>query len=313
MHKQLLNEAVIEFTLEPTGALLIKSGAEGADPTRPDMEFVRTHHNGVETVYLPGSSLKGVIRSYCEKIARTLEVRCCDPVASDKTKSCGGQLENASPTPELYEKHCYICRLFGSTVLASRCQLFDAYPIKAAKTEKRTNVAIDRILGAVAAGPFDMEVATSGIFKTQLYLKNFELWQLGLIGLVLRDMAQERVRIGFAKSRGLGQVKATVTSVTLLYSGFKCADDGKRMISLNGKKGELPSLEDGKTRVYGVGKLAGEEAVQYGFDAADEAVVEASASFDNDWLKTCLVFNGDSAMQLFKACVEQRWAKLLEK
>lgn len=39
MHKRYLNHCTIEFTLKPEGPLLIKSGKEGADPTKPDMEF----------------------------------------------------------------------------------------------------------------------------------------------------------------------------------------------------------------------------------------------------------------------------------
>ncbi len=61
MHKRLLNEAILSIAIEPHGPILIKAGDKGADPTLPDMEFVRT--NG--TPYLPGSSLKGVIRAHC--------------------------------------------------------------------------------------------------------------------------------------------------------------------------------------------------------------------------------------------------------
>ena len=62
MHKALLCELHLDFAIEPRGPLLIKSGREaGADPTLPDMNFVRTYHPTLgETVYLPGSSLKGV-------------------------------------------------------------------------------------------------------------------------------------------------------------------------------------------------------------------------------------------------------------
>src|SRR3990172_9552844 len=75
MHKKMVNELRLSFSIAPRGPLLIKSGKEsGADPTLLDMNFVRLHHAGLgrETVYLPGSSLKGTLRSYCEKIARTV-------------------------------------------------------------------------------------------------------------------------------------------------------------------------------------------------------------------------------------------------
>ena len=41
MHRQVVNEALLELALWPDGPLLIKAADTGADPTRPDMEFVR--------------------------------------------------------------------------------------------------------------------------------------------------------------------------------------------------------------------------------------------------------------------------------
>jgi CRISPR/Cas system CSM-associated protein Csm3 (group 7 of RAMP superfamily) len=63
MHKRLVNHCTIDFSIIPVGPILIKSGKEGADPTKPSMEFVETYHAGGRSVYLPGSSLKGAIRA----------------------------------------------------------------------------------------------------------------------------------------------------------------------------------------------------------------------------------------------------------
>ncbi|MEA5518042.1 hypothetical protein [Limnoraphis robusta] len=63
MHKKLVNHCTINLTIIPDGPILIKSGKEGADPTKPDMEFVETYHTGGRSIYLPGSSLKGAIRA----------------------------------------------------------------------------------------------------------------------------------------------------------------------------------------------------------------------------------------------------------
>ena len=131
MHKQLVNELRLEFVIRPQGPLLIKSGQEaGADPTLLDMNFVRTEHGELgETIYLPGSSLKGTLRSYCEKIARTVGVKCCDPLGD---KSCGREMERASrpdTAAEIYSGLCTICRIFGHTVMASHLQIADAYPL----------------------------------------------------------------------------------------------------------------------------------------------------------------------------------------
>ena len=72
MHKKFVNHCTIDLTIIPDGPILIKSGKEGADPTKPDMEFVETYHAGGRTIYLPGSSLKGAIRAHAERIVRTV-------------------------------------------------------------------------------------------------------------------------------------------------------------------------------------------------------------------------------------------------
>ena len=93
MLKQLVNECVIELHIIPEGPLLIKSGI--ATLSGPDMAFVKVWRNGTEEVYLPGSSLKGVLRSHAERIARTLnEQAACDPFAKQGSGTfCGNCFE----------------------------------------------------------------------------------------------------------------------------------------------------------------------------------------------------------------------------
>ena len=121
MFKQLLNEAVLDIAIQPDGPVLIKSGElGGADPTHADMEFVRT----VGQVFIPGSSLKGVVRAHAEKIARTLQPEvgpgrgACNPL--DPRASCGGRLERDHRSDTRYAESCFACRLFGNTAVAGR-------------------------------------------------------------------------------------------------------------------------------------------------------------------------------------------------
>ena len=118
MHKRLLNEATFYLSIASEGPLLVKSGSEGWNPTTPDMEFVRTRHAQLgETVFIPGSSLKGTLRSYSEKIARTLDVFCCDPF-NDKDESnilsCGKRIESLAKVNvsiNIYKTSCVACKL----------------------------------------------------------------------------------------------------------------------------------------------------------------------------------------------------------
>lgn len=224
MHKRRLNELKLQFVLVADGPILIKSGREsGADPTLPDMNFVRTRHpdTGTRTIYLPGSSLKGVIRSHSERIIRTVlgddRTICCDPL--NKDTNCAKHTSKLD-TAKQYAGSCLACRLFGQQNHASHFYAADAFPAQPVDSLPiRQNVAIDRLSGGVAAGPFDMEVALNSRFATTISLVNFELWQVGLLALALRDLDEGRVRLGFAKSRGLGQVRVYLTYLEIAYPG----------------------------------------------------------------------------------------------
>ena len=242
MLKKIINSARIEMEIIPIDPLLIKSGQ--ASVSGVNMAFVRTYRNGEkDEPFIPGSSLKGVIRSYAEKICRSLKdspVPVCLPYLDPKDKaekgeerqySCGLLFEKFKkdknlktvPTPDVYSLSCPACRLFGSHCFIGRLATSDAYLTESFKAqgrpvfEIRDGVAIDRITGGVANGPFDLEVLTRGEFTTSLDIRNFERWQLGLVALVLRDMEEGLVRIGFGKSRGLGRFKARITCFGITY------------------------------------------------------------------------------------------------
>ena len=154
MHKRMVNQAKIGITISPVGPLLIKASDQGADPTKPDMEFVETYYGGDRSVYLPGSSLKGAIRAHCERIVRTLSgnVSACDPVK--RNSPCRNLEEENSAT--LYKRTCTICQIFGSTNISARANIADAYPVDPSeiKLEERNGVAIDRIYGFCCARCF---------------------------------------------------------------------------------------------------------------------------------------------------------------
>ena len=235
MFKKLYNQFRLVFSLEPVTGLLIKSGRVSFNPTRPDMDFVRTQTVYGDVPYLPGSSLKGVIRSHAERILRTLSLIDCD-ITGDRI--CFPQERARDIVPaERYREHCYACRTFGSTSLAGRLRLGDAYPWtvgapseeikevasdieKHVPTEVRTNVRIDRRKGTAAGGGlFEAEVVSGGMFHGEITLVNYQLWQLTLLGLVIRDLNNGTQRLGAAKARGLGRVKITVDRFELRQYG----------------------------------------------------------------------------------------------
>jgi CRISPR-associated RAMP protein (TIGR02581 family) len=277
MHKRLLNEVSIEIAMQPDGPILIKAGEKGDDPTLPDMEFVRT--NGKP--YLPGSSLKGVIRSHCERLARTVgDARfCCDPL--HEQHACGTRLHHQSQRPKLnpvtiHARSCFVCRLFGNTSLASRFHITDASLLDETdlRTEERNGVAIDRVYGSVAVGPFNYETVTHGTFHATIFIRNFGLAQLGLLALTLRDIQQQRVRIGFAKSRGLGTIMLNVRSLVLRYPTCTLQDHELRLLG----GGHVGSSQN----VLGIGAFP--ESDGYDFDPYDTVPLPVGVSYvPNEW------------------------------
>lgn len=235
MLKILLNECLIDFLIRSEAPLLIKSGMERVED--PDMFPIKTFRNGREEVFIPGSSLKGVIRSHSERITRTLredkEPACCNPFEKEKSKpdfACSEYFEVYKKQKgskklngmEAYKQSCLICRVFGSTENASRLIVRDAYLKEGcnAQLETRTGVGIDRFTGGASGGAlFSLEVVTNGRFKTQLYVRNFELWQLGLLAYVFKDFEEGIVPIGYGKSRGFGKVIGHVDKVEIRYLG----------------------------------------------------------------------------------------------
>ena len=84
--------------------------------------------------------------------------------------------------------------------------------------ESRNGVGIDRFTGGTVPGVlFDLQVLVGGKFEANLRLTNFELWQLAALNLLLADLADEMISIGSGRSRGLGRVRADVTSYSLTY------------------------------------------------------------------------------------------------
>jgi CRISPR/Cas system CSM-associated protein Csm3 (group 7 of RAMP superfamily) len=229
MHKKFVNHCTIDLSIVPDGPILIKSGKEGADPTKPDMEFVETYHAGGRSIYLPGSSLKGAIRAHAERIVRTVGDEKPNPKklpwANNPLNDKYDYLEKKS-APDIYKLSSFTDQMFGNTSIASRIRIEDAHPDKSQplKTEERNGVAIDRVFGSVAVGPFNYQVCTAGEFRTKLHLKNFTLAQLGLIGLVLRDLNDGWFGLGFAKSRGLGTVQVKLNQAVVQYPGCELRD-----------------------------------------------------------------------------------------
>ncbi len=226
------------FTLQAEGPFLtndaMASGLSGFDHA-PLLQAVGDWTKPV----LPGSSLRGVLRSHAERIARTLVThraleqddteryfldRCpaCDPLkvgAGDAAlESCDSLLRHQKQVSENKEVPpddlCLACRLFGSTRRGSRLIVEDA-PYADADGDNPTYkmldfLAVDRFTGGGAEGlKFDALALWRPAFQARIFLENPEPWELGWLTLALRDLAEGWLRVGFGAAKGFGQVKVT--------------------------------------------------------------------------------------------------------
>lgn len=312
MHSRTVNRARLRVQLAPVTPVLVRSGDKGAallHPERPKLMFVRTQPAGKdakETVYLPGSSLKGVIRAAAERVLRSLasEQRvlqaACDPLdqrgpCHSQERERGDQLSREPGGPQrmapVHRGLCLACRTFGSTAAAARVLFADAYPTKegyeqANAVEVRNSVAVDRRTGGPGA-LLDFEVVTGGLFKTEIHLANFELWQLGLLLLVLEDINEGFVRIGASKSRGLGHMKVVVTELVV---------DQAR----GGAAGQLA----------GVGALLPTYAAAYGW--LEKRGIEAGVAGESQALGPRYVYKGEAVAALRGRLLGAPWELLCQ-
>lgn len=200
---------------------------------------------------LTGASLRGVLRSHAERIARTLATleadglneflqHCpaCDPNARRPGKdtpddrlppleSCDSLLlfEGSKGGGVEIEAGdlCLACQLFGSPRRGSRLIVEDA-PYQSNDQQAKPVLkmldflAVDRFTGGGADRfKFDALALWKPAFKLRLHLDNPEAWELGWLALVLRDLVEGWLRLGMGAAKGFGQIKLTGLKSTLGY------------------------------------------------------------------------------------------------
>ena len=322
MLKKLVNEAFCTLRITTTGPLLIKSGH--ASISGPDMTPVLTWREGKQEVFIPGSSLKGVFRSHLEKIACSLKPHVvCYPFEGNEEKQvdmrqrqrdyrdfCGGMFTQFSKqgsqdrnrkyleehTDRVYAASCPTCRLFGSTGFIGRLAISDAYLASNEIKEQRDGVGIDRLTGGASHGAkFELEVVSTGVvFETDIHLRNFEIWQLGMLFAVLQDMEDELIRIGSGRSRGLGSVRATIS------------DQGS-----NGRPGGLVTgtirnSREPANQLWGLGRwLKDSTDGDYGTWEDDYLSLTSPVERTDRGIRTMRAFTGDALAALRDTSIDQ--------
>lgn len=195
----------LDYTLEAVSGLRIGAGSAPGAPAGTDLPILRTP-DGQPLV--PGSSLKGVIRSAAERLLRAIEPRwACDPLRAP----CVDRQSRLKPE-EVVGRLCWTCQLFGSPHKAARITVYDLAP-RGATVFVRDGVGIDRgSLKAAQGVKYDYEVVAPGArFEGRIRLDGDDeeqaLADLGVALAVMDLMDAGLVTVGGGASRGLGRVR----------------------------------------------------------------------------------------------------------
>jgi len=179
---------VIEAKIRAETALHVGCGGS-VEPTGTDSPVIKTADG---EPFIPGSSIKGALRSFAEQLLRTMDeqkikgpeprpesgVWACEPFATTCCISkehkdrfweeARKEAEKKQPEPDetnkkkptrdeifaqkLFKHACYACRLFGCQYFAGRIAVADAFADGEVATQVRDGVGIDRDTGTAKEG-----------------------------------------------------------------------------------------------------------------------------------------------------------------
>lgn len=272
--------------------------------------------------YLPGSSLKGVLRSRAEFIANTLtypEIGTCHPFDKIPNKTsealpprlgCGDRFKirmgieteenemskglEVLPTPSRYKDACPACQLFGHTYFAGRLRVTD-FPVVSPKINRirQQYVSINRFTGGAVKGKtFSQESIRAASFAGEIYIENYSIWQLGWLGMLLSDLEDGWITIGQKQTSGKGRLKINSASARL------------RVLS------KAPLLNQ---HVYGIGWLLNShppvENNLYGY-TGDDLIETPGVEWKKNNLWNEVFLEGDSLKQLWDCSREKAFQHL---
>ena len=190
---------------------------DSRDEDDPD-EFIPTRHlrsgpGENDPIVLPGSSVRGALRSRASRIARTILAARRGSVDDWSNIGVHDQLAH---DPDLVQ------RLFGSTERRGALTVLDTLAASNGSTRLITHNAGDRWTGGVAGGTLYGEEVHDATWKNIVLELDLEVlfkddnrrraaWCL--LGLVLAELAAGTLPLGSRGTRGLGQVEVTSIKV----------------------------------------------------------------------------------------------------
>jgi hypothetical protein len=214
----------LKFELIPHGSFLlhdptyVDTGAEGT----PDIAYSRTPAGHA---LIPATALRGWVRGRVRRILLTLLLQ---------------QKPELAQAIEKADK--LVDEIFGNEGRRGKVWFDDA--VSAGKVERcsQTFNAVDRFTGGVAdTALFSVEGARCEKLSGAVWLrKSLKAWQKGILLLVVRDMLEGELGLGWGKSRGYGSFSV---ELTVRKQSIKNYSDLKELVHDKMSKRWLPALE----------------------------------------------------------------------
>ncbi len=216
---------IITGKIKTTTAIHIGGSSNTFEPNGVD-NVVLKDKNGYP--FIPGSSLKGVLRSYLERVLKgigredvcTISKLCSEKYNNKESKDKKwAEIEKTLTEDEknnkqmslskaIYDDLCEICHLFGSQVSAAKLMIRDSKVIKESFDgfEYRSGNAIDRDKNKTINGAlYELEVVPADTeFEFMATLENPDDKDLKNTAFLIKSMEEGDIFIGGNISRGLG-------------------------------------------------------------------------------------------------------------
>lgn len=210
-HDALERLILFEFRLTCRTGLHIGAG-KSADLAGSDLPVLR---DAAGRPLVPGSSLRGVLRSGVEAIWLSLGLDAVRSLTGEEYPDSSGDFA------QRWREMTLIERLFGRVAekrgafsYGSRLQISDAVVEKDVAVELRDGVGIDRETRTAGTGvKFDLEVVPAGTsFAGRIRFKNPADYEIGLLAQALWMLNEGGLLLGGKSARGLGWVEVEVSA-----------------------------------------------------------------------------------------------------
>jgi CRISPR-associated RAMP protein (TIGR02581 family) len=217
----------VQNRLEITGTLTLKTAVHIGGSQNDGRGLSKILKDAFDRPIIPGSSLKGCLRSKVESMAHLVvpDRSVCHQVKEGKHTCLSAQksgirdiqkkLKEAKTDNELKdflkEKLCPSCLLFGGASWKSKVSVDDLHPISDMifPTENRDGVGIDRDTRLAAHGvKYQYEVIPAGSqFGLRIVAENLSESDPALLAVGILDLLRGNFAIGGKTSRGLGTAR----------------------------------------------------------------------------------------------------------